>query len=128
MLTLPTGTTWQIQTIDGQRVRCATAYPRADMWERIEDALRAPDPATRLLLQRAKKPITLWHSYDGRLDIMTEDAGFALLENPPRQALAPMVSQQPFGVSVLYALPSWMRRSIHRALPKQWRESAEVAA
>lgn len=128
MLTLPTGTTWQIQTIDGQRVRCATAYPRADMWQRIEAALRAPDPATRLLLERAKKPITLWHSYDGRLDIMTEDAGFALLEGPPAICLAPIVPQRPFGASVIYALPSWMRRAIHRALPKHWRESAEAAA
>jgi hypothetical protein len=116
MITLPTGTHFEARTINGQRVRVATAYPRQDMWERIEAALSAPDPATRRLLGGASLPITLWHSYDGRLDILMQDSGFALLENGPKDQLAALRSAQKSSAG------SWWQRLLQGLLG--WPETA----
>ncbi len=107
MITLPTGTHFETRQINGQRVRVATAYPREDMWERIEAALTAPDPATRRLLAGASQPLSLWHSFDGRLDILMVDSGFTLLENGPEDHLAPLMVTQ---------APSWWRRMLQALL------------
>lgn len=112
MITLPTGTHFEVRTINGQRVRVATAYSREDMWQRVEAALSAPDPATRRLLAGASLPLTLWHSYDVRLDILMQDSGFSLLENGPQDHLAPIrpaqaSSELPWWQRLLQGLLGW---------------------
>ncbi len=116
MITIPTGTQMEARTIHGQRVRVATAYPRQDMWARIEAALAAPDPATRRLLAGASLPITLWHSYDGRLDILMQDRGFSLLQNGPQDHLAPLRLVRASGAA------SWWQRLLQGLLG--WPETA----
>jgi hypothetical protein len=116
MITIPTGTQMEARTIHGQRVRVVTAYPREDMWQRVEAALVAPDPAKRRLLAGASLPLTLWHSYDGRLDILMQDSGFALLENGPKDQLAALRSAQESSAD------SWWQRLLQGLLG--WPETA----